>query len=153
MVADRCPGNFIAQMTASLVPGEASAGGFSLPAGAASVSDALTAAEILYADLVDDGGVVAAISAGPINDFQGKDTAWWRQRYSRQRSELTAKLMAIPERGLSAEDARAVRIMRAKLNSGLPDNPLEAAYGEAPSPDAAPTPSTRTSAPRRAAGS
>ena len=40
--------------------------------------------------------------------------------------------MAIRERGLSAEDARAVRIMRASLNSGLPDNPLEAAYGEAP---------------------
>ena len=72
MVADRSRGKFIARMTASLVLGAASAGGVSLPAGAASVSNALPAAETLYADLVDGGGIIAAIARARSTTFRAR---------------------------------------------------------------------------------
>ena len=43
-----------------------------------------------------------------------------------------ARLAAVRGSGLPADDARALRIMRASLKAGLPDNPLAAAYGETP---------------------
>jgi hypothetical protein len=83
--------------------------------------------EAIYADAVDDAGVITTIDSGLFDTYRGRDLDWWKQRYSRQRRELAEHAARISTRRLSPDDARALRIMRGSLASTLPENPLFAA--------------------------
>lgn len=83
--------------------------------------------EALYADVVDDAGVVTTIDSGLLKTYQGKDLDWWTQRYGQQRRALVAKVTRVSAQALSPDDSRAVRIMRSSFESTLPEDPLLAA--------------------------
>jgi hypothetical protein len=88
--------------------------------------------ETLYADLIDEAGVVNAIDSGLFKIYEGKSGEQWLARYARQRPLFLKRLANLLDRGLSADDVRAVKIMRAALDSTLPENLRKATYSFSP---------------------
>ena len=99
-----------------------------------SVSDAaVQSAENLYADLIDDAGVVNALDSGLFQSYQGRNVERWLTRYRSQRPLFLQRLGATSDGGLSRDDERALRIMRDALEANLPENLRKATYSFGPS--------------------
>ena len=75
--------------------------------------------EEAYADFNDAYGAVALIDSNPggypDSTYAGRSRAAWEQLYTARRAELEDHLSKLRARELSAEDARAVRLMRAAV--------------------------------------
>ena len=86
------------------------------PPGAAG---AVTEIEQAYADFNDASGAVSLIDSDPLSypdrSYGGKSREAWAQLYAARRRELLGSLDGVPARALSAEDARAVEVMRAAV--------------------------------------
>ncbi len=82
--------------------------------------------EEAYADFNDAQGAVGLIDSDPArySDYAGKSRAAWQQLYATRRAQLTQALAQPPARELSAEDARAIRVMHAAVldSSAEPDS-------------------------------
>ncbi|HEY4367657.1 MAG TPA: M3 family metallopeptidase [Steroidobacteraceae bacterium] len=87
----------------------------------------LTHIEDAYADFNDANGAVSLIDSGlpvvqsggevvgdtSVGSYAGKDREAWQRIYAAKRSELLRELAKVSARDLSAQDARAVELMRA----------------------------------------
>ena len=84
--------------------------------------------EEAYADFNDAYGAVSLIDSNPGSypnrSYAGKSRAAWQQIYAAKRSELMSIVEKVPVRGLSAEDARAIQLMRAAVeeSSAIPNS-------------------------------
>jgi Peptidase family M3 len=83
----------------------------------ATAEGSVTAAESVYADLVDAQGVVGAIDAGLFAEYRGRDEREWEAEVRRRQKELAAVLARIPETHSTGSDARVLGILRSKLDS------------------------------------
>jgi len=81
---------------------------------------ALTAAESIYADLVDAQGVVDAIDSGLFAQYRGKDQHEWDAKFKALHERLGASLASISETGLTKADARVLAVLRRKLDTVQP---------------------------------
>ena len=81
----------------------------------------MTAAESIYADLVDTQGVVGAIDSGLFVRYRGKDRREWDAELQALRKRLAASLAGISETGSTKADARALAILRDKRDALRPE--------------------------------
>lgn len=77
----------------------------------------VTRAESLYADLNDATAAISTIDSGYAKSFGGHDRAAWASILEHRRKQLKTQLAKISPKGLSAADARAVKLMRESLAS------------------------------------
>lgn len=78
---------------------------------------ALTAIEAAYADLNDAYGAISLIDSGFSATYAGRDRQAWNQIYSATRRQVREGLAKITTSRLTAEDVRAVKLMRASVES------------------------------------
>lgn len=78
--------------------------------------------ESAFADLNDANSVISTIDSGLFKSCRGKDRAGWEQIYHASRKKVVAGLAEAAPQKLSAEDARAVSIMKAALET-MPETP------------------------------
>ncbi|MFL6603234.1 MAG: M3 family metallopeptidase [Steroidobacteraceae bacterium] len=81
---------------------------------------ALTAAESIYADLVDAQGIVDAIDSGLFAQYSGKDQRDWDAELKALHERLVVSLASISETGLTKADARVLAVLRRKLDTIQP---------------------------------
>jgi len=82
------------------------------------VDQRVAKAEALYADFNDATAAIGTIESGYAKAFADKSLEQWKQVEKRSRRELNAQLNALPTKGLSASDQRAVKLMRAAVSGG-----------------------------------
>ncbi|MGH8139943.1 MAG: M3 family metallopeptidase [Steroidobacteraceae bacterium] len=91
-------------------------------------SKSLVRMENAYADFNDAAGAVALIDSDPGSypnrSYAGTSRSAWQRIYVEKRLELMSGLHGLPNRGLPAADARAIRVMRAAVedSSAKPDS-------------------------------
>ena len=86
------------------------------------VSSRLAQTESVYADAVDAAAAIETIDSGLISSYGGHDRHAWEQIYRQRRDALVALLAKLPSEGLPQSDARAVAVMRRRLEN-WPANP------------------------------
>lgn len=82
-----------------------------------SAIEALASIETAYADLNDAYGAIALIDSGLSTTYAGRDRQAWNQVYTAKRKAVKEGLAKIATRELSAQDRRAVKLMRAAVES------------------------------------
>jgi len=92
---------------------------FTAAALASNVADSkkVAKAEDAYADLNDAASIIATIDSGLFTRYRGKNRAAWLEIYQKKRKDLSKGLSQVPTHGLSANDAKAVSVMRTQLQS------------------------------------
>jgi hypothetical protein len=81
--------------------------------------------EQIYADAVDAVGILTTIDSGLFKVYQGKGRAEWEQIYREKRNDFAKGVATVSTASLSAADLHALSIMRASLQSTLPENPYD----------------------------
>lgn len=81
---------------------------------------AIPRAESFYADLNDATAAISTIDSGYASSFAGKKLPQWKALQQQRRKQLKAQLSSLSIKGLSAEDVRAVKLMREAL-AGSPE--------------------------------
>ena len=71
----------------------------------------------MYAELEDASSIASAIDSGLFASYRGNDQAAWKQLAELDRPRLVAELAKISEPGLSADDARALMLMRKSVDA------------------------------------
>jgi len=82
--------------------------------------DSVSQAEAAYADFNDATAALATIDSGYVTSYANFDRGQWKKLADESRQSLTAQLAKFATGNLSAEDARAVTLMRAAL--AVPDS-------------------------------
>ena len=93
--------------------------------GSSSVSRGIARTEEVYADTVDAAAALETIGSGLTSRYGGHDRHAWEQIYRQRRDELVSLLAKLPHEGLPRSDARAVAVMRRRIES-LPASPEHA---------------------------
>ena len=75
-----------------------------------------------FADLNDANSVIATIDSGLFPTYRGKNRSQWEQVYQEKRKEVVAALADVSPQDLNAQDARALLVIKAALQS-LPESP------------------------------
>lgn len=78
--------------------------------------------ENAFADLNDANSVIATIDSGLFASYRNKDRAAWEQEYRAKRKEVVADLAKVMPQNLNPEDARALELIKAALES-MPETP------------------------------
>ncbi len=73
--------------------------------------------ESVYADFVDALDAIETIDSGLASRFDGKDRPQWQRIYRQKRTACAALLAKVAADGLTQSDARAVAVMRRKIQS------------------------------------
>jgi hypothetical protein len=81
---------------------------------------AISRAESLYVDLNDATAAISTIESGYSPSFAGKNLSEWKALQQQRRKQLKAQLGSLSIKGLSAEDERAVKLMR-EASAGSPE--------------------------------
>ncbi|HEY6641974.1 hypothetical protein [Povalibacter sp.] len=89
----------------------------------------LDAAESAYADLNDAYGAISLIDSGTQATYAGHDRTHWLRIYTEQRATVATELAEVTSQTLSADDSRALHVMKDALASlsDSPDSPAPAA--------------------------
>lgn len=77
----------------------------------------LTSIEAAYADLNDAYDAIGLIDSGLNTSYAGRDRQAWQRIYTAKRQEVSKGLAKIATQGFSADDKRAVKLMRAGVES------------------------------------
>lgn len=101
----------------------------------ASSNSPLAALENAFADLNDANSVIATIDSGLFKSYRGKDRSALEQVYEAKRKEVVAALARINPQNLNAQDARALKVMKAALES-MPETPATPMVSKASCNDA-----------------
>ncbi len=73
--------------------------------------------ETVYADAVDAMAAVETIDSGLTSRYGGRDRRAWERLYSQKRGEFLALLAKLPRQGLAESDARAIAVMRTRIEN------------------------------------
>ena len=73
--------------------------------------------ETVYADAVDAMSAVETIDSGLTSRYGGRDRRGWERLYSQKRGEFLALLARLPKQGLAESDARAIAVMRTRIEN------------------------------------
>lgn len=73
--------------------------------------------ENAYVDLTDAYGAIALIDSGLNTAYGGRDRQEWAQLYAAKRKEVKEGIEKLTTAGLSSQDERAVKVMRASVES------------------------------------
>src|SRR4051812_45423885 len=76
---------------------------------------AISRAESLYADLNDATAAISTLDSGYSSSFAGKNLSQWKALQQQRRKGLKTQLGSMSTGGLSAENLRAVKLMREAL--------------------------------------
>jgi hypothetical protein len=85
--------------------------------GSNSISSRIAQTEDVYADAADAVAAIETIDSGLTSRYGGHDRQAWEQIYRRRLEQLVALLARLPKEGLPLNDARAVEVMRRRLDS------------------------------------
>jgi hypothetical protein len=73
--------------------------------------------ETVYADAIDAMAAVETIDSGLTSRYGGRDRRAWQRLYGRKRGEFLALLAKLPKQGLAESDARAIAVMRTRIEN------------------------------------
>jgi len=73
--------------------------------------------EAVYADAMDAAAAVETIDSGLTRRYGGRDRRGWERLYGQKRTEFLALLAKLPKQGLGEIDARAIAVMRTRIEN------------------------------------
>lgn len=73
--------------------------------------------ETVYADAIDAMAAIETIDSGLTHRYGGRDRREWERLYGQRRGEFLALLAKLPKQGMAESDARAIAVMRTRIEN------------------------------------